>query len=85
MAQFKSTAELVDQLRALLHEAFSLRHQGAVAARIQRAHGYADGYMRMLMDSGMMDARTLLALVAEVRREVDGPAAREVAREFVHA
>ena len=85
MAQFKSTAELVEQLRSLLHEAFSLRHQGAAYARIQRAHGYADGYMRMLMDSGMMDARSLLALVAEVRREVDGPATREVAREVVHA
>jgi hypothetical protein len=45
--------------------------------------------MRMLMDSGMMDARSLLALVAEVRREVDGPATREVTREsapsLVHA
>jgi len=89
MAQFKSTAELVDQLRSLLREAFSLRQQGAAYARIQRAHGYADGYMRMMIDSGMMDARTLLALVAEVRREVDGPATREVVHEaersFAHA
>jgi len=89
MAQFKSTTELVEQLRSLLKEAFLLRQQGAAYARIQRAHGYADGYMRMLMDSGMMDARSLLALVAEVRREVDGPATREVTREsapsLVHA
>jgi hypothetical protein len=89
MAQFKSTAELVDQLRSLLREAFLLRQKGAAYARIQRAHGYADGYMRMLMDSGTMDARTLLSLVAEVRREVDGPATREVVDEastsFVHA
>jgi hypothetical protein len=89
MAQFKSTAELVEQLRSLLREAFALRQQGAAYAAIQRAHGYADGYMRMLMDSGMMDARSLLSLVAEVRREVDGPATREVSRDsaasLVHA
>jgi hypothetical protein len=81
MAQSKSTAELVDQLRALLREAFQLRNQGAAYARIAKAHGYADGYMRMLMDSGMMDARTLLALVADVRREVDGPATTTVGAE----
>jgi hypothetical protein len=86
MAQFKSSAELVHQLRLLLREAFALRNQGAAYAKIERAHGYADGYMRMLMDSGMMDARTLLALVADVRREVDGPATREqAAASLAHA
>ncbi len=74
MENHKSTAELLDQLRALLREAFVLRNQGAAYARIARAHGYADGYMRLLMDSGVIDARSLLALVADVRRSVDGPA-----------
>jgi len=74
MGQFKSTAELMNQLRTQLREAFQLRNQGASYARIARAHGYADGYMRMLLDSGMVDARTLLDFVAQVRREVDGPA-----------
>jgi hypothetical protein len=70
----KSTGELLDQLRLLLREAFALRNQGAAYARIARAHGYADGYMRLLLDSGAVDDRTLLELVAEVRRCVDGPA-----------
>ena len=74
MGHMKSTAELMNQLRGSLREAFELRNQGASYARIARAHGYADGYMRMLLDTGMMDARALLAFVADVRREVDGPA-----------
>lgn len=74
MANSKSTAELLNQLRALLREAFSLRNQGASYAKIARAHGYVDGYMRMLVESGLADERTLLELVSEVRRGVDGPA-----------
>lgn len=81
MAPFKSTPELLEQLRSLLREAFLLRQQGAAYAKIERAHGYADGYMRMLMDSGIMDARSLLKLVADVRREVDGPATGIVTRD----
>jgi hypothetical protein len=85
-----STVNLADQLRALLREALLLRSQGAAYARIARAHGYADGYMQLLLDSGAMDKRALLALVAEVRREVDGPATAFVELEphnasFAHA
>ncbi|HEV8247448.1 MAG TPA: hypothetical protein VGP93_16845 [Polyangiaceae bacterium] len=69
-----STVKVKNQLRALLREALLLRNQGAPYARIARAHGYADGYMRLLLDSGVMDSRALLSLVTEVRREVDGPA-----------
>ena len=91
MAKEKSTRELLDHLRALLREAFLLRKHGAVYAKIARAHGYADGYMRMLTESGLADTRTLLALVAEVRESVDGPAtqvaswsdAEETRTEFV--
>ena len=74
MANSKSTAEFLDHLRALLREAFQLRNQGAAYAKIARAHGYADGYMRMLTETGLCDTRTLLGVVAEVRRNVDGPA-----------
>ncbi len=74
MGHLKSSAELMNQLRDQLREAFELRNRGAAYARIARAHGFADGYMRMLLDSGMIDARALLAFVAQVRREVDGPA-----------
>jgi hypothetical protein len=78
MAKSKSTFELIDQLRALLREAFALRNQGASYARIARAHGYADGFMRMLVESGTIDAQALLKIVADVRREVDGPATAQV-------
>ena len=42
--------------------------------KLALAQGYADGYMRMLVDAGICGQAELLALVGEVRRGVDGPA-----------
>lgn len=61
-----------DELKAavvvLLDEVLKARFEGAAYARLSRAHGYADGYMRALQDAGLVDKHELLALVGETRR-----------------
>lgn len=67
-------SEMLQTLRTLLGDVFRLRHQGAAYAKIARAEGYIDGYMRMLMDAKLVDQRELLRLIADERCTVDGPA-----------
>jgi hypothetical protein len=69
-----SKSEMLQNLRMLLREAFRLRNQGAAYAKISRAQGYADGYIRMLLDAQLVDQRELLRLIGEERCTVDGPA-----------
>jgi len=69
-----SKSEILQNLRLLLREAFQLRNRGAAYAKISRAQGYADGYMRMLLDAQLVDQRELLRLVGEERCVIDGPA-----------
>lgn len=73
-----SKSEMLQNLRMLLREAFILRNQGATYAKIARAQGYADGYMRALVETRMVDQRELLSLIGEERCTVDGPATRLV-------
>ncbi len=70
----KSTAEMFSTLRGLLREALVLRSEGASAARLARANGSVDGYMRALLDAGFASQRELLDLVARERAAVGGPA-----------
>lgn len=72
-----SKSEMLQNLRMLLREAFRMRNQGAAYAKISRAQGYADGYMRMLLDAELVDQRELLRLIGEERCTVDGPATAE--------
>jgi len=69
-----SKAEMLDTLRTMLQDVFRLRNDGVAYARLARAHGYVDGYMRALLESGLADKSELLALVAEERTAMDGPA-----------
>jgi hypothetical protein len=69
-----SKAEMLDNLREMLRDVFRLRGEGVAYARLARAHGYVDGYMRVLLETGVADKRELLALVAEERTRVEGPA-----------
>ncbi|MBI3203352.1 MAG: hypothetical protein IT377_28850 [Polyangiaceae bacterium] len=71
-------AEMLDTLRTMLRDVFRLRNDGVAYARLARAHGYVDGYMRALLEANVCDKRELLALVAEERSHVDGPATLEV-------
>lgn len=70
--------ELLENLRVLLREAIALREAGVAYPKLARAHGYVDGYMRALLETGVTTQRELLQLVGEVRTTEQGPATREV-------
>jgi hypothetical protein len=70
----RSKAEIIDQLRDILAEAFRLKAAGASGLRLQRANGYADGYMQLLLDAGIVTKRELLDLVSGERARIGGPA-----------
>lgn len=69
----QSKAELLDTLRTLLHEALTLRHEGAAHPKVTRTSALVDGYMRALLDAGLATQSELLALVSEQRTRVSGP------------
>ena len=69
-----SKAEMLENLRALLHDVLRLRTEGVGYAKLARAHGYLDGYMRVLLETGVFSHKELLALIADERRRHDGPA-----------
>jgi hypothetical protein len=73
-----SKADMLDNLRTMLRDVFRLRSEGVAYARLARAHGYVDGYMRSLLENEIADKSELLALVAAERELVDGPATATV-------
>ena len=60
--------EMMTTLRELLRDVLRARFDGAAYAKLARAHGYADGYMRALLDSGLVDRDQLLSIVGDERR-----------------
>jgi hypothetical protein len=74
-----SKAEMLENLRALLHDVLRLRSEGVGYAKLARAHGYLDGYMRVLLETGVFSQKELLGLIAEERRRHDGPATGPIA------
>jgi hypothetical protein len=50
-----TTDELKDTLRGMLRDMLQARFEGGRYADLARAHGYADGYMRALLDTGLVD------------------------------
>jgi hypothetical protein len=70
----KSLADMLGTLRGLLREALVLKSAGVPHARLTRANGAVDGYMRALLDAGLAEQSELLALVAEERTALGGPA-----------
>lgn len=77
----RSKAEMLKELRTMLHDVFSAREEGANYARLARAHGYVDGYMRALLESGHATKQELLEIVALERSAVSGPATREMSQD----
>jgi len=75
----KSKDELLTELRGMLRDVFAAQAAGQVQARVARAHGYVDGFMRALLDSGVAGKQELLALVASEREQISGPALRTMA------
>jgi hypothetical protein len=47
-----SKADMLAELRRLLHDIFVARAERAHYNRLARAHGYVDGFMRALLESG---------------------------------
>jgi hypothetical protein len=74
----QSTYELLENLRGMVRDMLKLRTDGGAYAKLARAHGYVDGYMRVLLEAGIADHKSLLALVADERRKHDGPATTAV-------
>ena len=65
-----SKGELLDRVRELVVDVTRARFEGTAYAKLSRAHGYADGYMRALLDAGLVDRDTLLRAVGDARRDV---------------
>jgi len=78
MSEQVSKTVMLDNLRGLLRDVFRLRREGTAHSRLARAHGYVDGYMRVLIESGAATRKELLELVAAERVRCDGPATAEV-------
>lgn len=70
----KSTLEMLETLREMVREALRLRSEGSSYVRLARASGMIDGYMRVLLEAGLVEARELLQIVAHERAAHDGPA-----------
>lgn len=71
----------LENLRSLLNDAFTLQQKGALGARIGRAYGMADGYMRALVELGFATQSELSRVVAEERTKRLGPPSATVAPE----
>lgn len=63
-----------NELRELLRDVFAAKASGEAYTRLARAHGYVDGYMRAVLDLGVLSKSELLALVTEERARSAGPA-----------
>ena len=74
----RTKAEVIAEVQNMLRDILSAASGGTSYARIARAHGYVDGYMRALLDAGTVTKEELLAIVAAEREHVSGPATRAV-------
>ncbi len=74
----RSKTEMLEELKAMLHDVFAARAQGASHPRMTHAQGFVDGYMRGMLETGLVTQKELLALVARERARVAGPATAEV-------
>jgi hypothetical protein len=76
----KSKDELLSELRTMLRDVFAAQAAGQVQSRVARAHGYVDGFMRVLLDTGIAGKQELLELVASERQAISGPALRTLSQ-----
>lgn len=78
----KKKERMIRTLQGLLRDSFRMRKDGVVYSKLAHCQGYADGYMRILVDAGYVTQHELLELVADVRRGLDGPATAQVQPEL---
>jgi hypothetical protein len=72
----RSKTDLLSDLRVMLRDVLAATAAGRAYARVARAHGYVDGFMRALMDTGVASKTELLEIVASERERLSGPAMR---------
>ena len=74
----RSKAEMIAELKKLLHAMFVAQADGSSYVRLARDRGFVDGYMRALLESGQATSKELLEIVARERAKVRGPATGEL-------
>ncbi len=72
-----SKAEVLRELETMLRDVLTATEAGRSYTRMARAHGYVDGFMRGLLDTGFADKSELLEIVARERARATGPATKE--------
>ena len=72
----RTKLEIMAELKTMLRDVFLAKSAGENYARLSRAHGYVDGYMRALLETETVSKAELLAIVAAEREQVSGPAIR---------
>jgi len=77
----RTKAEMLGDLRVMLTDVFVAKAAGEQYGRLARAHGYVDGYMRALLETGTVTKSELLELVAAEREKTSGPAMRVLGEE----
>ena len=75
----KSKIEVLAELRTMLADVFAAKASGQAHGRLARAHGYVDGYMRALLELGLVTKAELLEVVNAERERSSGPAMRPMA------
>jgi hypothetical protein len=74
----RSKAEVMAELETMLRDVLVASVAGTTHARVARAHGYVDGYMRALLELGVASRDELLKLVSRERERAGGPALRVI-------
>lgn len=67
----KDKADLIAEVRAMLGDVFRAKNAGEAYGRLARAHGYVDGYMRALLELGVVTKDELLEVVNSERERSD--------------
>jgi hypothetical protein len=75
----KDKADVLSDLRTMLADVFTAKAQGEAYGKLARAHGYVDGYMRALIDTGIATKEELVEIVNSERERSSGPAMRPIA------
>ena len=60
--------KMITILRELLREVFSYQYNGVSYKKFARVHGYADGFMRALLELEVLSKEELLKIVIEERK-----------------
>jgi hypothetical protein len=66
--------EVLEELRVMFRNVLAASAAGGSHARLSRARGNVDGYMRALLQLGVATREELLELIASERERANGPA-----------